>query len=149
MIRLWTVIGAVVLTSSLVAPWLFWPYIYLLFGLVFIGDYHVRLPNGYKLMTTAGWETLAIARNEHAVILPTIDGYRIHRGIVFGHVRRLDSISTPGYFILDTWTGRKWVGLNAAEWREILGRYGITSIPPLLTPGKRSGKNSHGRASGQ
>ncbi|MCL6630892.1 MAG: hypothetical protein K6U00_14960 [Armatimonadetes bacterium] len=153
MVRSRTMILAAALTSGLVALWLSWPYMYLFFGLMFAGDYHARLANGYEVVTTAGSKTMGIRRNDHPVIWPTIDGYLIHKGIVLGHVRRLDSMSVPGYFVLDTSTGRKWDGLNTAEWRGVLRRYGITSIPPLLTPGKCSVEDLHlyhtGRTSGQ
>lgn len=78
---------------------------------------------------------------------PNVDGYRVYRQIITGHVsngRYTNAFGDPipkprplphtGYFIIDVRIDRAYDGLSKEEWLKKLRSFGVTSEPKLFKP---------------
>lgn len=114
----------------------------LLTGGIACGDYAVALPNGYRLHRVHN-KAVLIARPDSGgvVIAANVDRYAVVRNIVVGHVSQAEheferSLSVPGYFLLDTSTGKVTQGLDVETWRARLKQVGIPEVPSLAAPSR-------------
>lgn len=112
------------------------------------GDYATALPNGYRLARTNAYTKAIFAPQgktdpSHAVggiaVAAQVDRMAVVGKVVTGHVvaspqSELASVERPGYFVLDTETGRVELGLTEAAWVSSLRAAGITKTPSLSTP---------------
>jgi len=109
-------------------------------------QYHgtVALGRGYKYFYTDSGVYLDSERA--AGIGPDVDGYRVYRRIIAGHVAKErdrnsygDRIPTlgnskPGYFMINLRNNSIYDGLSRQEWLNKLRGFGITSEPHLYRP---------------
>jgi len=129
----------IALLGFMLLAWHWLPYICPVTVMNLGGDYAIRLPNGYALIRPGPGCVVLVRPNRSGAVLPTIDGYRVHRHLIIGHVRKWDSSSKPGYFVVDMRTGEKWQALSKPEWARVLKKHGIENPPPLVPPTKFSG----------
>lgn len=98
----------------------------------FLG-YRIRLTNGYDLVCVHSG-SVGLSSQTGYGIEPNIDGYRFRGSLVIGHVTKQDSMSKPGYFIVDTKTRERHQALTKDKWIEMLKDYGVTKAPRLVRP---------------
>ena len=104
-----------------------------------------ELPNGYIMMKTESLPNDKFAITDGGGIL--MIAYNVYQlgvrsNMVFGKVVKAPpppgfeaeagSWSEPGYFLLNTRNGDKWVGLEESAWRGLLRSQGLPSEPKLL-----------------
>lgn len=94
------------------------------------------LPGGYKLMSYWGGDATSIigwSPDPPVYVGPGVDGYQVIAGIAVGHVScSIDGgRCEPGYFVLDTRTGKVQQGLGRAAWLKALRNVGIAAEPKL------------------
>ena len=107
------------------------------------GDYEVALPNGYKLVRM-GRNKVVILLPDFAgtAISPTVRQYAVLSDVVTGYAEPPPPSLNPGseepelkgYFVVDTASGKTWVGLERATWLERLREFGISDEPKLIRP---------------
>ena len=110
----------------------------LIYGVSFGMDFSVVLPDNYMLAEVSG-STIGIAHNGAVVIWPDVDGYRLMQFIIVGHTSIAENQllpSKPGYFLIETKSGKVYEGLEKSAWLSILRKRNIVSIPVLHRPSR-------------
>lgn len=138
----------IVLVLAFVAFWLT-----ALLSLFFQRHGYVQaLPNGYRFF---GGEAGVVLDNKNCgasyqQIGPDVDGYRVYKHIIVGHVAHNPEIQNnmyrpregehAGYFIIDLETNKISSGLNNPDWRHGLQKYHVDHEPELFKPSRRDAR---------
>jgi hypothetical protein len=96
-------------------------------------DFQRQLPNGYVLIDTSSGVVSITDQQCSVLIGPTVDELGIRGATVMGHFTPYPQVPTtgvPGYFILDTHTGKLEQGLDRPAWEKRVG----PSLPGLYKP---------------
>lgn len=112
-----------------------------IFSMSACGDYSVRLPNNYQLVSVYAGAVLIGAPEGGTRIEANIDGYKVLGDLVVGHVTAAEhspekEMSKPGYFILNTKTHEAEQGLDKKAWLNALQVQGICGEPSLGKPSR-------------
>lgn len=116
----------------------------LLAGCLGCGEYEVALPNGYELVRLGPNEIVIVLPHIGIIISPTVREYVVLSDVVTGYAEpppasvagASEEAVAEGYFVIDTASGEKWVGLERAEWLERLREVGISGEPKLNEPSR-------------
>ena len=97
-------------------------------------DYSIDLPKGYSLVRQYS-QTVCLCNAEGSVVVqPHVDAYQVLPNVIVGHVQKHKDQywkSVPGYFVVDTTTGKVYQGLSEAAWLKHLRKFGVRSRPVL------------------
>ena len=146
---------------SIVAVLLALPFLMICCGVIAKQSERVKLTDYYRyLRTPEGEYVLGYNMEEHQQELvdrmlkgweppevgPDVDGYRVYRRVIVGHVARTwegekrpawlrqDDVRMPGYFIIDLRRDTLRKGLSKQEWLEKLRNYGVKREPEFFKP---------------
>ena len=104
-------------------------------------DFKIKLPNGYVLFRANATEIYIIDPKrivDRIIVFPHIEKYNVINTIVVGNVvsaeGEMKEYSDPGYFILETNTGKVTTGLTKDSWLLKLKELGVDSEPELKIP---------------
>lgn len=105
-------------------------------------DFKVPLPHGYEIWQLEGRDTRVVTPNHYTAVAPDVRSYAVIGDVVVGYAtlprppapREPEPPvvrTAPGYFILDTASGRVWDPLTKEQWLARLRKLGVANEPSL------------------
>ena len=95
------------------------------------GDYSVPLPGNYRLVQANAWEVFVVDPSGEVAIAPHIVRYAVSGTLVTGVVEPSDNKlhgAVGGYFLVDTKTRRRKLGMSEEEWKRALAEEGVAPL---------------------
>jgi hypothetical protein len=103
-------------------------------------DYRLSLSGGFQIVRFSSGDFCLVDESRRIVVGPTIVGYKELNHLVVGNAAPLKDGSDwclhPGYFLVDTQTNERLLGLSREQWVEALEKRGVSSPPKLYRPNR-------------